>query len=549
MVAGAAAFLILAASALQQAPEITVGIRPTAIRVGDRATLTVQVRSSAGLPELVEFVPPAGLAVEDVRDRSSAGIGTGPQRQWILEREIVLRGDQPGTYALSSVQVAIQGELFTGQGPELSVSSSPLAWPGSAPRPNPGRAAPGASRREVPVLPEGTPPPTGEMGEALPGMATPYGQWWGYPPYTSAYPWGVPGVGGWTGYGPFGGYGSWPPASSNGGWTLPPPGSSPMTPFPGLPGSFDPTPIPGPPGTGLGGGWAETATGDPWWSEIVPELLDYAGSVRSPDGLATLAAGITPQRVFAGQQVTLVATVSLEPGAHLRYGADPEYLPPSPSDFWTVDLPDPLQASPTAAGGQVMQSYTFRRALFPLRAGEFLVPPARLLLPGSGGGAFSPGGGIPGSSSPVAWDTLSTHAMALTVLPVPQVADLPGYAGAVGRYRLEAGITPKKVAVGEAALLVVRILGVGNVALLPPPEIGPVYGAEIAPSGDAAAREVRDGVMGGVRTFTWMVVPVEPGPLRIGPVLFSYFDPYVGGFGQVASEELTLEVSELPGGR
>jgi hypothetical protein len=119
----------------------------------------------------------------------------------------------------------------------------------------------------------------------------------------------------------------------------------------------------------------------------------------------------------------------------------------------------------------------------------------------------------------------------------------------VGRYRLEAGITPTRLAVGETALLVVRILGAGNVPTVPPPELGPVFGAQVAPGGDHAAVEVRDGVVGGVRTFTWLVVPTEPGPLRIGPVLFSFFDPYLEDFGQVASEEMILEVTELPGGR
>jgi hypothetical protein len=148
----------------------------------------------------------------------------------------------------------------------------------------------------------------------------------------------------------------------------------------------------------------------------------------------------------------------------------------------------------------------------------------------------------------VGWDTLSADPLGLSVLPVPEAPDLPGYAGAVGRYRLEAGVTPRRLAVGETAVLVVRILGVGNIEMVPPPEIPPIYGAEMAPGGDFAAVEVRDGVVGGVRTFTWLVVPLEPGPVRIGPVVFSYFDPYVGDFGQVFSEELELEVTELPGG-
>jgi hypothetical protein len=289
----------------------------------------------------------------------------------------------------------------------------------------------------------------------------------------------------------------------------------------------------------MGGGWAETATGDPWWPEIVPELFEFSAWAETLDGKASLAGAVTPVRAFAGQQLTYIATASMQPGAFLGFEADPEYIPPSPDDFWAVDIPDPIVATPSASGGSVAQSYTFRRALFPLYAGEYLIPPGQVLLPT----------GTPRPPANIGWDTLAADPMAVTVLPVPAPPDLlPGYAGAVGRYRMEAGITPQRLAVGETAVLIVRVLGVGNVNVLPPPEIPPIYGAEMAQGGDFATVEVRDGVVGGVRTFTWLVVPLEPGPIRIGPIVFSYFDPYVGDFGQAVYEELTLEVTEFPGG-
>ncbi len=603
----------------QQGPDISVGIRPSAIRVGDRAVLTVRVLSHAGLPDRVDLVPPDGIYVEDIRDRVSAGIGTGSSRAWVLEREFVLIGEIPGTYQLSPVQVVLAGEVFTKDGPELSVSAAPLIWP-NANRQRPEQRERARGAPDYPVLPQGSPPLTGEMGEGYSGVPGAYGQWWGYPPYASQYPWGLfgptpygpyPGYGAFGGYGGYGGYGGfggfggfggngaygnyggfpggqgWMPSpyGPNGGWPLAPPGSAPglnpqagmgwpgfappggggwpgLIPQPnpyapqgdpwqgnlGVPGQLAPgtagwgpslPPLPG--GRwpeGMGGGWAETATGDPWWPEIVPELFEFSAWTETPGGEASLAAAITPVRAFVGQQVTVVGTAAIQPGGFLNLGGDPEYLPPSPSDFWTVDVPDPLVATPSASGGGVAQSYTFRRALFPLQSGEYLIPPAKLLLP-------SPASRPPGVLS---WDTLATDPMALSVLPVPQAPDLPGYAGAVGRYRMEAGVTPQRLAVGETALLIVRVLGVGNVNVLPPPEIPPIYGAEIATGGDMAAVEVRDGVVGGVRTFTWLVVPLEPGPIRIGPIIFSFFDPYLGDFGQVVYEELTLEVTEFPGG-
>jgi hypothetical protein len=300
--------------------------------------------------------------------------------------------------------------------------------------------------------------------------------------------------------------------------------------------------LPPPPGgrwpVEMGGGWAETASGDPWWPEIVPELHGYVHRVEDPEGGWALSAGITPTQVYVGQQATYLATASFPAGTFLGFGRDPEYLPPESPDFRAVDVPDPIESLATASMGRSDQGYTFRRALFPLHQGDLVVPSARILLPQTGGGM-----------TVAHWDTLVVEPTVLTVMPIPEAPVLPGYTGAVGRYRMEANVFPKSLAVGETALLVVRVLGVGNVRTLPPPEVGPVYGAEIAPGGDGAAVEVRDGVVGGVKTFTWMVVPTEPGPLRIGPVLFGFFDPYVGDFGQVATEEITVEVTEFPGRR
>jgi hypothetical protein len=95
-------------------------------------------------------------------------------------------------------------------------------------------------------------------------------------------------------------------------------------------------------------------------------------------------------------------------------------------------------------------------------------------------------------------------------------------------------------------VLTVRILGAGNVQGLPQPELGLFPEIELAPFSDWALPEVQDGVVGGVKTFNWLVVPKMAGTVRMGPVLYPYFDPYVGGFGLAESSELELQVTELP---
>jgi len=290
-----------------------------------------------------------------------------------------------------------------------------------------------------------------------------------------------------------------------------------------------------------GNNWSESARGDPWWDELVPRLNRYATAAEDPMGMIRLESGIAPERVYVGQQLTVVATATFAPEARARLGRDPEFFPPEAVDAWVVDIPlAPGEA--VALGGRVQEAHTFMRAFFPVRAGLLTVDPVRLVY-----AVGSRGGGAPFG------DTLAAEPLVAQVLPIPRSDAVPGWAGAVGRYHVSARVFPASVGWGESALLTLEVAGAGYVSSVARPDIGPVWGAEVRPVGERSRLEVRDGVVGGVKTFSWMVVPVESGLLRLGPIVFSYFDPWLGAFAQVATEETTLEVVEeaaeaFPGG-
>ena len=81
---------------------------------------------------------------------------------------------------------------------------------------------------------------------------------------------------------------------------------------------------------------------------------------------------------------------------------------------------------------------------------------------------------------------------------------------------------------------------------LPAPELGLAYGFELVPAAERSIVEVADGVVGGVKVFNWLVIPHEPGLHRLGPVVFAYFDPYLGTYAQVAVDEILLDVLPIP---
>ena len=95
---------------IQEGPDITVGIRPSAIRAGDLAVVTVRVRSGQGSPNSWIGLPrrESSWRISEIGPRR--GLGPAGAQGWTFEREYTLRGDFPGTYQLPPVQVVLGGQ-------------------------------------------------------------------------------------------------------------------------------------------------------------------------------------------------------------------------------------------------------------------------------------------------------------------------------------------------------------------------------------------------------------------------------------------------------
>ena len=290
---------------------------------------------------------------------------------------------------------------------------------------------------------------------------------------------------------------------------------------------------------GMGGGWAETATGDPWWPEIVPELFEFSAWTETPDGEGFPGWGRNPGPGLCGPAIDL--------HRHRRHAA--RGLPRDSTRTPNTSLLPQLISGP----------WTFRIPWWR----RHRPPGARWprVTPSAGPSSLSRRGNI---SSPRAGpspdrnaETSGEHRLGYPGSR-PHGRDGPPHSSPAGSPSgLRRGRGPISARGGDHATAFGRggnrrsdRSGLGGRERERPsaPEIPPIYGAEMAQGGDFATVEVRDGVVGGVRTFTWLVVPLEPGPIRIGPIIFSYFDPYVGDFGQAVYEELTLDVTEFPGG-
>lgn len=275
------------------------------------------------------------------------------------------------------------------------------------------------------------------------------------------------------------------------------------------------------------------ASGRVWATRALPMTVtggDGAAMNRNIDSRIDVV--ISPDTVFVGQQVLLEATAAFSRGLRSQQTRPATYTAPSPAGFWIHDVPEPLSVGMQTIEGELYETQTFRRVYFPLSPGTFRMPPARLQFELRRGFLSSAENFELVSDSPV-----------IEVLPVPQDGQPPGYRGAVGEYTVRATASPAEISVGEAATLLLEIEGTGNVKALPAPPLAAMPGIEVQPPTEDAETDARDGDVGGIKRFTWVLVPERPGRVTIPPIAYAYFNPESKTFEVARTNALSFDVS------
>ena len=220
------------------------------------------------------------------------------------------------------------------------------------------------------------------------------------------------------------------------------------------------------------------------------------------------------------------ATVS-----NVQLTAAPQY-----PGFWAED-PEQPNANPqgertTLDGESYARFPILRKLLFPTRAGSLTIPPATFRI------ELSPR--LVLRRRPQQRGRAPRRPLTLTADPLPTD---PDFSGAVGDFRVSAGLDRTIVALGEAATLRFKVEGNGNLKWV---ERGPelqVHGARGLP---AAGEERPQGGRGrdrrAPRPGSSSIVPETGGALTIPALPFSYFSPSAKAPRRVQTTPLTLEV-------
>lgn len=249
-----------------------------------------------------------------------------------------------------------------------------------------------------------------------------------------------------------------------------------------------------------------------------------------------ITTSVDRKRAYVDEQITL----SFKFYRRISLWQQPRYTPPELSGFWSEDLP-PQEEYYESVNGVRYQVTEIKTALFGTAAGKATIGPAAL--------EYSEGGGGFGFfSTPGRTRQLGTDPIAVEVLPLPQDGKPADFGGAVGSYRIKASLDPDTVPALQPATLKLTVTGTGNIRKLPAPRLPDLPDFKIYESGTSSEPTHERGVIGGSKTYEYVLVPQSPGTKVLPALKLAHFVPGAGEYRTADTGELKIEVAEaVPG--
>jgi len=250
---------------------------------------------------------------------------------------------------------------------------------------------------------------------------------------------------------------------------------------------------------------------------------------RSGDGGIFIKSYVDNDEPYVGQQITHTFELYYQ----LTLLTDTEYMPPSTTGFWSVELPQ-VQPMTKIVNGRIYNHKAIKTALFPTTSGELTIGEAALTY--SYGGFFSP----------VRTRTLKTEPITIRVKPLPEEGRPDDFKGAVGKFSIAATCDKEKVEVGDVVTVKVTVSGVGNLDLIT--ELSTPDFSDFKTYDPRVAETLSNSgfTVGGGKTWDFVLSPRNQGRTTIGSFSLSYFDPEDEAYHTVSTEPLSLLVT--PGG-
>lgn len=264
-----------------------------------------------------------------------------------------------------------------------------------------------------------------------------------------------------------------------------------------------------------------------------------SGNVDSGD--LFLRMSVSKRNVVVGEPVTV--EIKLYQRANVAGFEDVHF--PTFDGFWSQELQAPanVEFHRETVGSEIYNAALLRSyRLIPQQAGELTVEPAQMVCLVNVRTQSTTGNSFFDSFFESDYRTIrkrvTSHPVTLNVSPLPSGAPA-GFCGGVGRYTMEARLTRDSLTAHEAASLIVKVSGTGNIMLLEAPKVS------FPP--DFETYDVKTTEQGSTKTFEYPFIPRSPGRFTFRPIDFSWYDLESRTYKSTSSAPLGIIVSPAAG--
>ncbi len=262
------------------------------------------------------------------------------------------------------------------------------------------------------------------------------------------------------------------------------------------------------------------------------------GSQRiNPNEAFHIQVEVDKSEVFVSEQVT--ASWYLYTKGNIRDIDTLKY--PSLKGFWKEDIEMATQLNFTE---EIVNGVPYRKALlasfalFPIKAGVAVIDSYTAKCSVLVGDAF-------GFNAKVYQFTKSSLPVKVTVKDIPTQGRPLDFSGAVGQFRVTAGIDSQNISSNQPFILKIRFDGAGNAKLIDIPPFQPPEGLELYDT-QKDAKFFKAGTS--YKEFSLSLIPRREGQFTIPAITASIFDPVSKKYVTKSTEPITINVQKGQGG-
>lgn len=276
-----------------------------------------------------------------------------------------------------------------------------------------------------------------------------------------------------------------------------------------------------------------------------PRLLALVRRVPPPSdrGEATLVVLVSDASVVRGEQLDVLTAAWFPRSVRARLRRPPTLKPPVLTGVWSVpQAPIPGVVASLGVGDESYDLFVSHQVVYPLAPGPLTIPPARVeyALPISRRSASS--------ERPV---EIESPPVLVDVRELPEPGRPAGFVGPVASdlaisYRLRQ--LPARV--GDLLPIEVAVTGGGNLTFWPPPVVDWPAGTRAYLDRTDEDRRPGAGLLGGTRTFRYLLLPDSVGSVALPALRYAYFDPLRRAYREAETPGVVVPVLEpAPAGR